>query len=52
MTKENALLALTQGEEEAIGRFGEINRRLASSEDLAEGIASFNERRPARFTGR
>jgi enoyl-CoA hydratase/carnithine racemase len=52
MTKANALLALTQGEEEAIGRFGEINRRLMASEDLAEGIASFVERRPATFTGR
>lgn len=52
MTKENALLALLQGEEEAIGRFGEINRRLAQTDDLAEGIASFRERRPARFEGR
>jgi len=29
-----------------------IQREMAGSEDFAEGVAAFVERRPARFTGR
>jgi 2-(1,2-epoxy-1,2-dihydrophenyl)acetyl-CoA isomerase len=29
-----------------------IQREMAGSDDFAEGVAAFVERRPARFTGR
>lgn len=51
LTKANARLALEEGEDEAIERFGDIRRALNTSSDLQEGIQSFIERRPARFTG-
>jgi enoyl-CoA hydratase/carnithine racemase len=51
LTKENAKVSLEEGEESAIAQFREINRRVNASDDLQEGIQSFIERRPARFTG-
>ena len=36
----------------AVAEFVETQRVLANSEDAAEGVRSFVERRPARFTGR
>ena len=51
-TKQNARVALEEGEAAAYAQFGSIVKRLNASEDLAEGVASFIERRPARFVGR
>lgn len=51
-TKANARLAVDEGEAAAISEFGAMQRRLAATEDFAEGIASFVERRAGRFSGR
>lgn len=51
-TKANARVALDHGEAAAIAEFPAIVATLEASDDLAEGIASFLERRPARFEGR
>lgn len=51
-TRLNTLKALEQGPLAAVAEFIETQRVLANSEDAAEGIRSFVERRPARFTGR
>ena len=36
----------------AVAEFIETQKRLSNSEDAAEGVRSFIERRPARFSGR
>ncbi len=51
-TRRNALLALEQGREAAIGEFERTNRVLSATEDAAEGVAAFRERREPRFEGR
>ena len=51
-TRLNTLKAVEQGPAAAVAEFIETQRVLANSEDAAEGIRSFVERRPARFTGR
>ena len=51
-TRRNALKAVEQGPLAAMEEFIEVQRALAQSEDAAEGVQSFVERRPARFTGR
>ncbi len=51
-TRLNALKAVEQGPMAAMGEFIEVQRDLSRSEDAAEGVLSFVERRPARFTGR
>lgn len=51
-TKANARLALEEGNQAAIEALGAMHRGLAVSEDFAEGVASFIERRDATFTGR
>jgi enoyl-CoA hydratase len=48
----NALRAIEQGPLAAMEEFVHVQQRLASSEDAAEGVRSFVERRPARFSGR
>jgi enoyl-CoA hydratase len=50
-TIANARLALREGPDAAAARFGRINQRLMATEDAREGVLSFTERRPARFTG-
>ena len=52
LTKANARLAVAEGEPAAIAALPDVQRALSTTADLAEGVASFVERRPARFTGR
>ena len=51
-TIANARLALDVDEPAAIAAIPAMAARVQSAEDFVEGIASFLERRPARFTGR
>ena len=51
-TRRNVLLSVEEGRERAIALFRSEQARLSASEDAAEGIASFKERRPAQFTGK
>jgi enoyl-CoA hydratase len=51
-TRLNALKAVEQGPPAAMAEFIEVQQRLANSEDAAEGVRSFVEKRAGRFTGR
>jgi enoyl-CoA hydratase len=51
-TIANARLALDVDEPAAIAAIPAMSAAVQSTEDFAEGIASFLERRPARFIGR
>jgi enoyl-CoA hydratase/carnithine racemase len=51
-TRLNALKAVEHGPVEAAADFLEVQQHLANTEDAAEGVRSFVERRPARFKGR
>jgi len=51
-TRLNVLKAIEQGPLAAMQEFIDVQQRLANSEDAAEGVRSFVERRAARFTGR
>ena len=51
-TLANARVAVTEGEEAAIDHLREILPQILASEDAAEGIRSFVERREGNFTGR
>jgi enoyl-CoA hydratase len=51
-TRRNARLAIEQGPLAAMQEFISVQQTLANSEDAAEGIRSFSEKRPARFQGR
>ena len=51
-TRLNTLKAVEQGPLASVAEFIETQRVLANSEDAAEGVRSFVERRPALFTGR
>lgn len=51
-TIANARIALDQDEPAAIAAIAEMERTVRETEDFQEGIASFIERRPAKFTGR
>jgi enoyl-CoA hydratase/carnithine racemase len=50
--RENARIAVHRGVEEAIADIAPRQRALAATEDAAEGVASFEERRPGNFKGR
>ena len=51
-TRLNTIKAVEHGPLAAVAEFIETQRILANSEDAAEGVRSFVEKRPARFTGR
>ncbi|MBX3654767.1 MAG: crotonase/enoyl-CoA hydratase family protein [Ramlibacter sp.] len=51
-TRLNALKAVEQGPLQAMQEFIDVQQRLSNSEDAAEGVRSFAEKRAARFTGR
>ena len=51
-TRLNALKAVGQGPVIAMQEFLATQQRLSRSEDAAEGVRSFVERRDARFQGR
>lgn len=51
-TRRNALLALEGDQAAAIAAFDGINQHLSQTSDADEGVASFREKRPPRFTGR
>jgi len=50
-TLANAQTFALEGESAAAGEFNEIQSRLAQSDDFAEGVQSFIERRQAQFKG-
>ena len=50
-TRLNVLKALEDGPMASMGEFEATQKRLANSEDAAEGVRSFVEKRVARFTG-
>jgi enoyl-CoA hydratase len=50
-TRLNVLKAIEHGPLEAMQEFIDVQQRLANSADAAEGVRSFVEKRPARFTG-
>ncbi|HEY5645394.1 MAG TPA: hypothetical protein VIS76_05620 [Pseudomonadales bacterium] len=52
VTKEAAREYIAAGEEAAIAAIPRIRERVMQTEDAAEGIRSFIERRQAVFTGR
>jgi len=50
-TRLNALKAVERGPLEATAEFVPVQQRLSRSEDAAEGLRSFVEKRPAKFAG-
>jgi enoyl-CoA hydratase len=51
-TRLNALKAVEEGPLAAMQEFIAVQQRLSNSEDAAEGVRSFIEKRAARFSGR
>jgi enoyl-CoA hydratase len=51
-TRQNVMKAIEHGPVVAMQELMSVQQRLSHSLDAAEGVASFVERRPARFTGK
>jgi enoyl-CoA hydratase/carnithine racemase len=51
-TLANARRAVLHGPQSAALEFGSVQQRLFASDDAAEGVLSFKEKRPAAFRGR
>ncbi|EDM79281.1 enoyl-CoA hydratase [Plesiocystis pacifica SIR-1] len=51
-SRRSAQIAAEQGHEAAVAAFPEQLARLAASEDFAEGVRSFEERRAGKYSGR
>ena len=51
-TRLNVFKAVEEGPLAAVSEFIETQKRLSNTEDAAEGVRSFVERRPSRFSGR
>jgi len=51
-TRLNVLKAIEHGPLVAMHEFIDVQQRLSNSDDAAEGVNSFVEKRAARFTGR
>ena len=51
-TIENARLAQREGPAAAAAQFGATQTRLLASDDFQEGMRSFREKRPPRFSGK
>jgi enoyl-CoA hydratase/carnithine racemase len=50
-TRQNVLKAVEHGPLVAMHDFLSVQKTLSNSQDAAEGVRSFVEKRPARFTG-
>ena len=51
-TKASAMTYLLEGGKATVDQVPAIQKRLSSSEDAKEGVASFVEKREPKFTGR